>query len=156
MDYSVLDQIQIFKYINKIFNKNTIKISYNCMDNMETVIKKQNQKVLNTSSTSTPSRCNCQNKDICQMGNNCLSSRVVFKANVITKEDTVGKNYINLTEGSFKQQYTYSAQTPFWNRNYTNHTDRLLNQMANSHHSTRLYSNNKAKQCKPLYRGHVS
>ena len=31
---------------HKIFNKNNMKVSYSCMDNMEKLIKKQNNKLL--------------------------------------------------------------------------------------------------------------
>lgn len=65
------------------------------------------------------------------------------KTNATTKEDTVRKNYIGMVNGSFKQQYT-QHKLLFGNRNYTNHTDRLLNQMVNSHCCTRLQQQSKA------------
>ena len=34
---------------NKIFNKNNIKVSYSCTDNLQTIIKKHNRKILGTS-----------------------------------------------------------------------------------------------------------
>ena len=36
---------------NKIFNKNSIKVSYSCTDNLLTIIKKHNRKILETSKT---------------------------------------------------------------------------------------------------------
>lgn len=65
------------------------------MDSMETVIKKENQKVLNTGSISTPSWSNCQKKDNCSFGDNWLSWRVVYKANATKKEDTVIKKKLH-------------------------------------------------------------
>ena len=47
---------------HKIFNKNTIKVSYSCMDNMERIIKKHNQKILNADQTTTTHGCNCRKK----------------------------------------------------------------------------------------------
>ena len=47
---------------------------------------------------------------------------VVYNANVITESDTTGKNYIGLTEGTFKQRYT-QHKLSFRNRNYSNSTE---------------------------------
>ena len=48
---------------NKIFNKNNIKVSYSCTDNLQTIIKKHNRKILETSKTpSTENNCNCRKK----------------------------------------------------------------------------------------------
>ena len=43
-------------------------------------------------------------------------------ANVTTESDTTGKNYIGLTEGTFKQRYT-QHKLSFRNRNYSNSTE---------------------------------
>ena len=48
---------------NKIFNKNNIKVSYSCTDNLQTIIKKHNRKILETSKKpSTENNCNCKKK----------------------------------------------------------------------------------------------
>ena len=108
---------------NKIFNKNNIKVSYSCTDNLQTIIKKHNRKVLRSSKTpSTESNCNCRNKNDCPLKNNCLTSSVVYNANVTTGSDPIGKNYIGLREGTFKQRYT-QHKLSFRNRNYSNSTE---------------------------------
>ena len=108
---------------SKIFNKNNIKVSYSCTDNLQTIIKKHNRKILETSKTpSTENNCNCRKKDDCPLKNNCLTSSVVYNANVTTENDTTGKNYIGLTEGTFKQRYT-QHKLSFRNRNYSNSTE---------------------------------
>ena len=38
---------------NKIFNKNTVKVSYSCTDNLQTIIKKHNRKILETTTNTT-------------------------------------------------------------------------------------------------------
>ena len=43
---------------NKIFNKNSIKVSYSCTDKLLTIIKKHNRKILETSKT-PPTENNC-------------------------------------------------------------------------------------------------
>ena len=108
---------------NKIFNKNNIKVSYSCTDNLQTIIKKHNQKILETSKTpSMENNCNCRGKNHCPLKNNCLTSSVVYNANVTTESDTIGKNYVGLTEGPFKQRYT-QHKLSFRNRNYSNSTE---------------------------------
>ena len=48
---------------NKIFNKNNIKVSYSCTDNLQIIIKKHNRKILETSKKpSTENNCNCRKK----------------------------------------------------------------------------------------------
>ena len=48
---------------NKIFNKNNIKVSYSCRDNLQTIIKRHNREILETSKKpSTENNCNCRNK----------------------------------------------------------------------------------------------
>ena len=108
---------------NKIFNKNNIKVSYSCTDNLQTIIKKHNQKILETSKKPfTENNCNCRKKNDCPLKNNCLTSSVVYNANVTTESDTIGKNYIGLREGTFKQRYT-QHKLSFRNRNYSNSTE---------------------------------
>ena len=49
--------------------------------------------------------CNCRIKDQCPLDNKYLTTSVIYKANVTTDYDNTGKNYIGLTEGTFKQRY---------------------------------------------------
>ena len=104
---------------SKIFNKNNIKVSYSCADNLQTIIKKH-RKILETSKTpSTENNCNCRKKNVSPLKHNCLTSSVIYNANVTTKSDTTGKNYIGLTEGTFKQRYTqHRTETIQKARNY--------------------------------------
>ena len=48
--------------LNKIFNKNTLKLSYCCMKNMSSIIKQHNVKILSAESNEKRS-CNCRNKE---------------------------------------------------------------------------------------------
>ena len=107
---------------SKIFNKNNIKVSYSCTDNLQTIIKKHNREIRETSKKpSTENNGNYKKKNDCPLKNNCLTSSVVYNANVTTESDTIGKNYIGLTEGTFKQRYT-QHKLSFRKRNYSNST----------------------------------
>ena len=100
-----------------------MKVIYSCTDNLQTIVKKHNRKILETSKTpSAEKKCKCRKKNDCPLKNNCLTSNVVYNANVTTENDTTGKNYIGLTEGTFKQRYT-QQKLSFQNRNYSNSTE---------------------------------
>ena len=50
---------------HRIFNKNTIKISYSCLPNMRNIINTHNKKILEAENK-TKKTCNCRNKTNCQ------------------------------------------------------------------------------------------
>ena len=76
------------------------------MQNMGSIIKAHNNKLLNQNQEITPDdkACNCR-KDPCPVDNNCLSSSVIYKAAVKTLPGSAVKNYYGLVEGDFKQRY---------------------------------------------------
>ena len=106
---------------HSLFNKNNVKVSYSCMDNMQSIINKHNKKV--TSIDTKPNsqdQCNCRDKDQCPIDNKCLTSGVIYNARVTTDDTT--KNYIGLTEGTFKQRFTQHKHS-FRHRNQMNSTE---------------------------------
>ena len=108
---------------HSIFNKNNLKISYSCTENMASIISKHNKKILNTKPPITTSKsCNCRIKDDCPLNNNCLTTNIVYNAKVTTNEDATGKNYIGSTEGTFKQRFT-QHKLSFKNNKYSNSTE---------------------------------
>ena len=84
--------------LHKIFNKNTIKVSYSCMNNMVSVLPRHNKKIL--SRKEDQYGCNCRNKAECHFDNNCLTPGVIYQADVLPK-----KFYIGLANISFKECY---------------------------------------------------
>jgi len=108
---------------HSLFNKNNIKVSYSCMDNMKSIINKHNKKVINTAnqdSATTDELCNCRKKEQCPLDRKCLTTSIIYNAQITTRNTT--KNYIGLTEGTFKQRYSQHKMT-FNNRKYTNSTE---------------------------------
>ena len=84
---------------------------------------KHNKKVTNAdndTNTDNQVQCNCRNKDQCPLDNKCLTSSVIYKAQVTTNNGT--KNYMALTEGTFKQGFSQHKAT-FKHRKYTNSTE---------------------------------
>ena len=62
--------------LHKIINRHTVKISYSCTSNMESLIsshnKKQIQKLRNRRNTNKlEKKCNCRQKDDCPLQGNC-------------------------------------------------------------------------------------
>ena len=90
----------------KIFNKNTVKISYSCLDNMASKISQHNKKVINPPPPPPARLCNCSDNDKpnCPLQGECLLSSIVYKASV----NSVGNetmHYYGLCETAFKQRW---------------------------------------------------
>ena len=95
--------------LHKIFNKNSIKISYCCTKNISAKISTHNKSLMmktddDESNTEQDRLCNCRRKEECPMSNQCLKSNIVYRAKV-TSEDTT-KEYIGCTATTFKDRYT--------------------------------------------------
>ena len=89
----------------RIFNRKTIKLSYSCMENMESIIKSHNTQILRqseASATEPPKLCNCRKAD-CPMQGNCLKENVIYKATV--KSSGKEMDYIGSTGRSFKARF---------------------------------------------------
>ena len=67
------------KLLNKIFNKNTVKISYSCMGNIASIISGHNKNILETKEKEV-SGCSCRNKERCLLENKCLTPKIVYRA----------------------------------------------------------------------------
>ena len=93
---------------HKIFNRNTIKISYSCSPDMNAIISRHNKKILsNDETTESNKTCNCRkqrNRPLeCPLDGRCLEKAIIYKATVTTSESS--KFYIDATEQSFKKRY---------------------------------------------------
>ena len=87
---------------HKVFNRNTLKLSYCCMTNIKSVICSHNQKLLKPKEGTPKKNCNCRKRD-CPVNGNCLQEKVIYKAEVKTEECT--KHYVGSTGRSFKRRY---------------------------------------------------
>ena len=105
---------------HKIFNKNTIKLSYSCMPNMESIITKHNNKILNKKVESHERLCNCRDKPNCPMDGNCLKKCLVYKAQVNSVRET--KYYLGTAEDTFKTRHNNHKKS-FKHRMYEKETE---------------------------------
>ena len=108
---------------HKIFNKNTIKISYSCMPNMDSIINSHNKNILKPSSPAENDRtCNCVRREDCPLNQNCLQSKIIYQATIKSELVNYGeKKYIGLCETTFKKRYA-SHKTSFTNKKYQHNT----------------------------------
>ena len=53
--------------LHKLFNRKSIKISYNCMPNVKSIINKHNKTVLDPPTDNSERTCNCINKEKCPL-----------------------------------------------------------------------------------------
>ena len=50
--------------LHKIFNRNSLKISYSCMKNMQQIIKAHNSKILKSDQSTNEKSCNCRSSSM--------------------------------------------------------------------------------------------
>ena len=105
--------------LNKIFNKNTLKVSYSCMRSMSSILTSHNKKIL--AENGKQYECNCRNKDECPLENKSLIPRVIHEADVITL-NTSKKFYIGLFDPPFKERYN-NHKRDFRNKCYEKSTE---------------------------------
>ena len=103
----------------KIFNKNSIKLSYSCMPSMKCVIDKHNSRLLKQDEGQSVRLCNCPNIDVCPLNGECLKRCFVYNAKVESASGTT--NYIGVTEGPFKGRLS-SHELSFRDRKYETST----------------------------------
>ena len=99
--------------LKKIFNKNTLKLSYSCMKNMEAIIKGHNNKLMRKAyeheNKDGERTCNCRGGTTeCPLAGKCLTEAIVYRAEID------GKKYIGSAGGTFKQRW-YGHKRTFTN-----------------------------------------
>ena len=87
--------------LHKIFNRNTVKISYSCMPNLKQKIDGHNKSTLRKTNAVPPKACNCRQPAHCPLDGNCLKSAVIYQATVATEDNRPAETYVGLTENSF-------------------------------------------------------
>ena len=108
--------------LRKLFNKNTLKVSYSCLPNMSSIISSHNKKVLSNNITQNDITCNCRQKELCPLKGKCQDKNVIYLCNVKTQENQEGSNYIGLTENNFKDRWNQHKHT-FKYENKANSTE---------------------------------
>ena len=103
--------------LHKIFNRNTVKISYCCTENLSSIIQTHNQKVTNVKITPRD-QCNCKNRNDCSLDGNCQTTDAIYKCFVSTIVNP-DKIYLRTAVENFTKRY-YNYKTSFKNREKEN------------------------------------
>ena len=98
--------------LRKIFNRNTMKVSYSTTANMAQVISGANARKLSQNEEGVVKTCSCSKKDKpnCPLGGNCFVPGIVYQAKV---DDTLGnmQSYVGLTKNDFKERLGIHRQS---------------------------------------------
>ena len=92
--------------LHKIFNRNTVKVSYSCMTNLKQNIDGRNKFLLHDKKDAQTKSCNCRNPSDCPLAGNCLKESLIYQATVTTEDNKPDKTFIGLTENTFKTRFT--------------------------------------------------
>ena len=110
--------------LNKIFNRNKVKMSYRCTANLSRKISGHNAKILKSNNNNNhqvpPKECNCRKKDECPVQGKCLQEGVVYQATV-NRQDGKVDTYIGLSAPPFKDRFR-NHKSNFKTRNPKNST----------------------------------
>ena len=106
--------------LHKIFNPNTVKLSYSWMSNMSNIIKQHNSNILSSPTKTEERSCNCRNKDNFPLDGSCLKTCIVYRADVIKHNGT--HIYYGASDGEFKFRYNNHTKS-FRNRGYEHETE---------------------------------
>ena len=89
--------------LHKIFNKNRVKVSYCCTQNVASIIKSHSKKLINTSIYNTLSS-SCRKKHECPLDSTCRVENIVYKC-VAAVHGYPNKVYLGTAEDDFKQRF---------------------------------------------------
>ena len=80
-------------HLQKIFNRNSVKVNYGCTTSMKTVINNHKKIILGKKPSINISTCNCRYKQACPLNGQCQTGEVVYKS----------KKHFGIAEESFKK-----------------------------------------------------
>ncbi|KAL9986499.1 hypothetical protein ACROYT_G000660 [Oculina patagonica] len=109
--------------LHKIFNRNTLKLSYSCMSNVKTIISSHNKAQIRKTTNQSEeidNNCNCRKKNSCPLEGNCNVRSIVYQAEVVTPQTK--ETYIGLCDTTFKERYR-NHTCSFRNERYKNVTE---------------------------------
>jgi hypothetical protein len=103
--------------LRKIFNRNTLKVSYCCTPNIKSTIDGHNKTQLQNT-TERVASCNCRDKNKCPLDGECRRSGIVYQATVQSQElatdgavTVVTEKYVGLTDTEFKKRLANHKQS---------------------------------------------
>ena len=98
--------------LHKIINKNTVKLSYSCMNNVQQIINSHNKTILTSAAENNSKLCKCREKNSCPLNGKCLQKGVVYQATVVQKHTNQKDTYLGIKENKLKTRYNQHLQLP--------------------------------------------
>jgi hypothetical protein len=95
------------------------------MDNMEKMLNSHNKKILNEEPINNQEKtCSCRanDKPNCPLNGQCLSSNIVYRADVTTTDNSEQKTYFGICKTTFKARYGNHKQS-FTHPEHSNDTE---------------------------------
>ena len=109
--------------LHKLFNWNSVKISYSCLPNIKSIINARNRKILYPSLTVGRRTSNRINISQCLLQQNCLSNNILYQANVTpVGENSETKVEYGICKTTFKLRYA-NYKKSFNHRNRKSDTE---------------------------------
>ena len=105
--------------LHAIFNRNTVKTSYSCTQNMSSMIESRNKNVINKDITKLKS-CNCRAKSECSLNAQCQFTGIIYKWTVLSPGKP-NKQYLRAAEDDFEKRF-YNHRKSFTNEDSANDT----------------------------------
>ena len=106
--------------LHAVFNRNNVKISYYCTQNMPDMIKSHNKNIINKD-VKELKPCNCRVKSGCPLNGQCQDNTYKLYKCTALSIDKQNKVYLGTAEGDFKKQF-YNHKTLFNNETSANDT----------------------------------
>ena len=89
--------------LHKIFERNSVKVSYSCTKGMKTIITNYNKNILGKKAINNKSNCNFQNKEACPLNGQCQIGEVVYESTLSSNQPNCKeKKYFGIAKESFK------------------------------------------------------
>ena len=104
----------------KIYNRNTVKTSYSYMTNIASIILAHTRNILNPIVQSF--RCNCRVKSSSPLNGECLTWKIIYRADVSNDKNSNKKFYFGLADTPFKERYRNHTKD-FKHEKYENCTE---------------------------------
>ncbi len=110
--------------LHKISNRNAVKVSYSCMNNVKSIISKHNTRITGKSKPQCKviDPCTCRDKKTCPLQEKCMTKDILYKATVTTSNANSTKHYIGMTASTFKELYRNHIES-FNHKRYSNDTE---------------------------------
>ena len=93
----------IANILHKIFDKNTLKISYSHMSNISWIISGHNKNLLNP--TVTQYGCNCRIKENFPFQNHCRIPNIIYRTDVQCEANKGYKSCFRIAQTPFKERF---------------------------------------------------